>query len=456
MKVLLAAIGSRGDVAPMVALGRGLVARGHQVMLLVPSDLTGFVEAHGLLAVASASNVTAIVQRHAGQLDNPAAVLRILVRECRRELQAQIDELEPLVPGFDLVVGAGLQLAAVSVCAGLGVPVRTVIYTASVLPSAEQPPFWLPIRQTPRWLNPWLWAVPDWINGHIAFGPLQRWRHAHGMASEWMPIPAMIGEHPILACDRRLATPPGDAWPPIEQTGWLRLDDEPPLDPPLVAWLDAGEPPIYLGFGSMVDGDTHGTLATARALAQATSRRVLVVRGWSNHPDDTGSPAVHVIDGAPHGRLFPRCACVVHHGGAGTTQAAANAGVPQVVVPHLLDQFDFADRIVRAGLGPATPSRRRWDAATLIQSVQQALADPAMQARARALGVAMRADDGVGATVAVLERTVADARAGVLGQLPPRPALPWLRPGFKRGAIALAAALAVALAAALATLMDAG
>lgn len=427
----------------MVVLGRGLRARGHEVALLVPSDMTAFVQSHGLTALASASNVTQIVKRYAGQLDDPVAVLRILVRECRRELQAQIDELERVVPGYDLVVGAGLQLAAVSVCAGLSVPVRTVIYTTSVLPSAEQPPFWLPLRHTPRWLNPWLWAVPDWINGHIAFGPLQTWRRAHGMAVEWMPIPAMVGDAPILACDRRLATPPADAWPPATQTGWLRDDDEPPLEPSLLAWLAAGEPPIYLGFGSMVDGDTAGTLATARALAAATARRVLVVRGWSDHAAETGSDAVLVIDGAPHGRLFPRCACVIHHGGAGTTQAAANAGVPQVIVPHLLDQFDFADRVVTIGVGPKTPSRRHWDAAGLIRSVQVALADDAMRARAAALGAAMRAEDGVAATIALLERTVADAGAGVRPTVPERPPVPWMRPRFW-----VVAALALVLAAA--------
>lgn len=445
MKVLLAPIGSRGDVAPMVALGRGLVARGHDVTLLVPADLTDFVSTQGLMTIASASNVTAILQRHSGQLDDPVAVLRILVRECRRELQAQIDELERLVPAYDLVVGAGLQLAAVSVCRGLGVPVRTVIYTTSVLPSAEQPPFWLPFRTTPRWLNPWLWALPDWINGHIAFGPLQVWRRAHGLAAEWMPIPAMIGEQPILACDRRIATPPGDAWPAVEQTGWLRLADEPELDPDLVTWLDAGTPPIYLGFGSMVDGDTAGTLATARALAEATGRRVLVVRGWSNHAADAGSDAVRVIDGAPHGRLFPRCACVIHHGGAGTTQAAANAGLPQVIVPHLLDQFDFADRIVRAGLGPPTPSRRHWSASALIRCAQSALTDDAMRERAAQLGVAMRAEDGVSQTIDALERTLVEAREGRTKLGPPRPKLPWMRWSFWLGAFVTTAAL-VALA----------
>jgi vancomycin aglycone glucosyltransferase len=464
MRVLLAPAGTRGDVAPMCALAHGLQRAGHDVLLMVPTGMTNFAADRGLPAVSAGSDIAALIERNADRLSDPRAVFGILVRETARELRAQISAIEARAGEFDLVLGGGVQIGAPSVCAGLGVPYRTVLYTPSVQASREYSPFWLPWRNLPQAANRWLHLLPDAVNGVIALGPLQRWRRAHGMGRVIYPIEAMVGAWPMLAVDPRLATAASDVWPPIEQVGWLRpqLDAEPggqTLEPDLERFLQAGPPPVYLGYGSMVDADAVGTLAMAAQLCRA-GHRVVVARGWSKQVAAPADPRLMVIDGAPHGALLPRCFGAVHHGGAGTTHAVACAGIPQFVVPHLLDQFDLGERVFRLGLGPAPVKRSKLDAPRLLAAVQRMASDGSMQARAAEVGAAIAADDGVGRAVHSLERFVASwhattpagrgpwsaaaARSGRLGRrappelrgmpaeplptLPARPKPPWLEP----------------------------
>lgn len=467
MRVLLAPTGSRGDVTPLVALAHGLQHAGHDVLLLVPAGMTEFVASRGLPVVSAGSDVTALLERHAGSLSDPVAVFKILVRETARELRAQIAALEARAGEFDLVLGAGVQIGASSVCAALGVPYRSVMYTPAAQPSRHYAPFWVPKRDLPQWTHRWLHLLPDAMTGLVALGPLQRWRRSHGLPRVAYPIDALVGERPTLAVDPRLATPAPDVWPPIESIGWLRPDprNEPggaTLEPTLEAFLQAGPPPLYLGYGSMVDADAAGTLELARRLCQA-GHRVVVARGWSKAVPSPDERKMLVIDGAPHGLLLPRCAGAVHHGGAGTTHASAVAGIPQLLVPHLLDQFDWADRIFRLGLGPAPIARRHLDAEGLLAAAARIAGDGAMRARAAEVGAAIAADDAVGRTVHNLERFVLawhatpaaqrgpwsaaasrsgrlarpvppdlrarhDEAVGPLPALPPRPKPPWLEP----------------------------
>lgn len=402
MKVLLAPVGSRGDVQPLLVLGQALQRRGHAVHALVPRDQLAFAQAWGLPASASSADIHALLRDNVAAFQSPRRVLMTLLRECRRELTRQLAEVEAALPGHDLVVAAGTQVAAPSVAAAHGVACCTIAYTPSLLPSGEMPPFWLPWRRGPAWWNRLLHELPDAINGRLALGELQAWRRARGLAVEWRPTRLLLGARAILACDAELASVPRSCAVVCEQGAWLAPRDDQALDDALQGWLAAGEPPIYLGFGSMVERAPQQALALASALAAATGRRVLMVRGWSDHPP-SADPRVLVIDAAPHARLLPRCALVVHHGGSGTSHAAMRAGVPSIVVPHLLDQFDFAHRLVQAGVALQMP-RTKLDAAGLVALARLALGDGAMLGRAAALARQVAGRDGGDLVAAMLER----------------------------------------------------
>ncbi|HET7607651.1 MAG TPA: nucleotide disphospho-sugar-binding domain-containing protein, partial [Gammaproteobacteria bacterium] len=180
----------------------------------------------------------------------------------------------------------------------------------------------------------------------------------------------------------------------VFQTGAWVLADRTPLPAHLEAFLDSGDSPVFVGLGSMPAAeDVSRPLIGA---ARAVGRRILVSRGWAGLDviDEAGDCLA--IGDVSHELLFPRVACVVHHGGAGTTAAAARAGVPQVVAPMFGDQPYWAGRVVELALGATVPYSAITEE-SLANALRRAL-DPAAAARARAFAAQVRAD---GAAVAV-------------------------------------------------------
>jgi vancomycin aglycone glucosyltransferase len=198
----------------------------------------------------------------------------------------------------------------------------------------------------------------------------------------------MMTDRPWLAADPTLAPWPDPADGGVFQTGAWILPDDRPLSRDLEAFLDAGEPPIYFGFGSTQAPEDAGQVM--REAARALGRRAIVSRGWfdaslvENDHDclSIGEVNVHA--------LFPRVAAVVHHGGAGTTTAAALAGAPQVVIPHHYDQHYWAQRVEALGVGAAhAPGAPTVD--SLTAALERALR-PETTARARSIAAAVRRD----------------------------------------------------------------
>jgi vancomycin aglycone glucosyltransferase len=182
-------------------------------------------------------------------------------------------------------------------------------------------------------------------------------------------------------------------WPAVEpdavlQTGAWILADERPLSRELDAFLDAGDPPVYFGFGSMRVASDISTIMIQSA--RALGRRVILSRGWADLSLVDGNGDCHEIDEVNQQALFKRVAAVVHHGGAGTTTAAAMAGAPQVVVPQMYDQHFWADRVQDLGIGRAHAAGMPTTD-SLTAALEQTLTSNTA-ARARSIAARMRRD----------------------------------------------------------------
>jgi len=197
-------------------------------------------------------------------------------------------------------------------------------------------------------------------------------------------------------------------WPDfVHVTGHWFLDYpeyEPPAD--LMAFLEAGPPPVYVGFGSMASTDPERMTEIVLSAIKRSGQRAIFLTGWgglsqSDLPDD-----VFKIESAPHDWLFPRMAAIVHHGGAGTTAAGLRAGLPTIICPFLGDQPFWGRRVHALGVGPAPIPQKRLNADNLAEAIRAATTDSAMRARAAALGERIRAEDGVGNAVAIVNRVV--------------------------------------------------
>jgi vancomycin aglycone glucosyltransferase len=164
----------------------------------------------------------------------------------------------------------------------------------------------------------------------------------------------------------------------IFQTGAWILEDSTPLAPEIEEFLANGEPPIYLGFGSMpAPKSVSRTLVDA---VRAVGRRTILSRGWAELGLIDEAPDCIAVGDVSHQSLFPRMAAVVHHGGAGTLASAARAGVPQVVVPMFGDQFYWANRVRALGMGSSVVGPLTSE--SLATALREAL-EPAVAARSR-------------------------------------------------------------------------
>jgi vancomycin aglycone glucosyltransferase len=392
MRVLLSTIGSRGDVQPLVALALALRALDQDVRLCVPPDFQEWIRGLGLAVTPIGPELRTFTAAKPATSTPPAP----LSPEQRRQLAeasvaTQFDTIANAADGCDIIVGAtALQIAARSVAEQRDITYVFVAYCPIVLPSPHHAPPPLPpipgAPQPPATAdNRELWARDGARFTDLFGAALNAHRASIGLPPVSDVRAHIFGDQPWLATDRTLGPWPESTDADVFQPGAWILEDERPLDDEVEAFLAAGEPPIYFGFGSMrAPQDLTGVMIdTVRALG----RRAIVSRGWANLSLDDSDVDCLTIGEANLRSLFTRVAAVVHHGGAGTTTLAALAGAAQVVIPQIYDQHYWARRVQDLGIGTAhTPGMPTTD--SLTAALRRALdADVAVQAKSIATAV---------------------------------------------------------------------
>jgi vancomycin aglycone glucosyltransferase len=395
MRVLLSTIGSRGDVQPLVALALELKRLGQEARLCVPPDFRDWIEGFGI----PVTPIGPEVRKFAASRPAGTQPRTLPTPEQRRQMgeatvATQFEAVTTAAQGCDVIVAAtALQFAARSVAEKMRIPYFFAAYCPIVLPSTRHAPPPLPPLpgQTPAPAtadNHELW-VRDAERFNDLFGPaLNTHRASLGLAPVSDVRSHMFTDRPWLAADPTLGPWPDPEGEAVFQTGAWILPDERPLSSELEAFLDAGEAPVYFGFGS-----TRASQDTGQAIllaARALGRRAIVSRGWFDAPlVDNDADCLSIGEVNVHA-LFPRVAAVVHHGGAGTTTAAALAGTPQVVIPDHYDQHYWAQRIHQLGIGTAHPPTAPT-AGSRTSALKHTL-QPDVSGRARSVATAVRCD----------------------------------------------------------------
>lgn len=440
MNIVLMLGGSRGDVQPYLALGLGLRRRGHAVTLAAPGDFADLIEPYGLGWHRIPFDVRDVVAR---QLEDGTANAVQFVWRSRQAAGAALEEIgtsyAKAAIEADLVIYSPVGMLGREAALAIGIPVIGAIpapflcstrdYQHSFFPTPRRT---LPLpggRETSllwRAYNRLSYPLMNQLGFQLLRSPANR-----GLARARSVIPS-IGPYslrgpfseitdssePVLHGYSKfvLPEPPGWQRKNLHVTGYWHLSTEDDWAPPsdLRQFIEAGDPPVYVGFGSMKGGgEEELTRLIARALSLAGHRGILL-SGWGGLgqteqgarlpglPDD-----ILVVDEVPHQWLFPRVAAAVHHGGAGTTAASLRAGTPTVVVPFFADQTFWGARVAGLGVGPRPISRRKLTVSNLAEAIRYATTDRDVVNRARLLGQAIRGEDGVANAVEYIDQYTA-------------------------------------------------
>ena len=391
MRIAIAVEGTRGDVHPMLALGAAFRAAGHDVRLCGPPDFRQVTEAQGLDFHPVGRDVRAFLEEQSRALHEGAlSTLREGARFFRENVGRHFAALDEATRDVDRIFGAGTQVAAASIAEARGVPYRFIAYCTCLFPSASHPPFVVPQQGLPGWMNRTAWRGMARVMNLALRGEVNRHRDALGLAPVADVVAHTYSPAPLLAVDAGLDRVPDDVRMQVEQIGCLHPFVEEPLPAKLRDFLEAGPPPVYLGFGSMTDPAPRETTRLVLEAVEAVGCRALLSEGWAGLGGLPLPEGVLEIGSVSHPALFRRVAAVVHHGGAGTTTTAARAGVPQVLLPHVLDQFYWARRVREMGLGPLAPRRDRLTAAGLADALHAVLGNEVVTERAAEVGARLR------------------------------------------------------------------
>ncbi|MEU0677228.1 glycosyltransferase [Streptomyces sp. NPDC006172] len=398
MRVLLMAYGSRGDVEPLVAVAVQLRNLGADVRMCTPPDFEELFHSVRLPFAPIGEPIRPFVKgvltgKTKAPAEGLAARAAAMTATTYKAVVTAAEECDVIVATGLLPAAAGARTAAEH----LGIPYVFVACFPAYLPSPHHPPFERPGRPFPPGVtdNRVLWDL-DTDTMNVLFGTgLNTHRASIGLPPVSDFRDHVLTDRPWLATDPVLSPWQEPADLDVVQTGaWFRTDDR-PLPSDVQAFLDAGEPPVYVGFGSIPMRDADDVARTAVAAVRAQGRRVLLSRGWADLAMADDQDDCFAIGEVDHHALFPRVAAVVHHGGAGTTTTAARAGAAQVVVPQLADQPYWAGRVADLGIGAAHDGPD-----PTFESLSAALAAalaPETRARAAAVAGMIRTD---GATVA--------------------------------------------------------
>lgn len=410
MNITLLTYGSRGDVQPFLALAVGLRQAGHTVTLAAPQRFAGFIESHQVRCVPLPGDPDELSRMFNDAGNNPYRLVRSMQAHLFRIAPDVVRAARQSLQGADLLAhGFAFTTGAHSFARELGIPDVSVQLFPMFAPTRQFAAIGMP-QGMPGWLNyfsHWISTQVFWHAGNAGYYQLRQRAPADFPARVWWPF-APVPHRPVTPLvfaisPVALSNPPDWRQPHIHMPGYFFLD-HPDYQPPqaLSQFLAADDPPVCITFGSMVNRETERIARAALDAALRTGNRAIFLTGWGGWQPETPPENTLFLDAAPHDWLFPRCKVVIHHGGAGTTAASLRSGSPSIVVPHTADQPFWGGRVAALGAGPQPIPVKRLTSEALQQALATAGSAP-MRHRAAEIGRQIRAEDGVGQAIALIE-----------------------------------------------------
>lgn len=415
MRITVFAAGSRGDIQPCVALSKALQGAGYHVRLAVPENFAGFIHEHDLDFYPLRGDVQQIMASDTGRNFmekggfNPIKSIRTIREMIAPIVMKMVEDAYAACRDADALICLGVFSAfGQSIAEALRIPMINIEPTPLLPTKAFAAPSW-PIQRDLGGLHNYLSGISMLQVVQLWYRPFVRaFRGQLGLSTHTAAhFYRIFRSTPMLSAYSPHIIPHPADWPDsVHVTGYFFLDSQSDWQPPpeLKAFLEAGDPPVYIGFGSMAGRNPEQLARIVSEALAKSGQRGLLLTGWGGLRAELMPDTVFMVDSAPHSWLFPRMAAVVHHGGAGTTAEGLRAGVPTVVVPFIFDQTFWSARIKALGLGPDPIPLKKLSADRLAKAIKIAVTDPGMRQRAISCGEAIRAEDGTSSAVEIIEQ----------------------------------------------------
>jgi UDP:flavonoid glycosyltransferase YjiC (YdhE family) len=389
MKISIVTFGTQGDIHPSLALAIGLKRRGHEVTLCTSPDYEEFVKSYDCSFKSFGDNFKEYVMQQK-KTSNKLKVVINLFKFVRRDMIKQIDCLTEVLKGFDLIIGTSFIISASTVADYLNISYQSVTFFPTMLGRN----------------NNFAWRLQMKSIDFIFKRLLNKKRAEIKLKPVKNVSLKILGNVPIVASDIPLMSVPENVKFKYIQTGYMYLKNKAEkLNDEIENFLQSGPTPIFIGFGSM-SMDNPTALKASKLfvqVAESLKLRFIIQKAWSGLKDLSDHKNCIFVDDVSYELLFPRVAIAIHHGGAGTVQMAARAGVPQMIIPFMNDQFNWRVQIVKLGLGPYTRVMQTLTAKSLSKSISECLTNEKYRKKAKEIAETVKKIDGIELTVNAIE-----------------------------------------------------
>jgi sterol 3beta-glucosyltransferase len=425
MHLVIVTSGSRGDVQPYLALALASQRAGHRVTLAAHNNFESWITASGVAfrplfgdPVGMLSTPGARAWLSDGSLRGLWGFARDFKRDFRSLLAGLLTDIAAVTADADVVVYNAVCMSAAQLFELRGTPVVGG-FLQPLTPTRDFPAAGLAYRPA---LSAWQGRTNHF--SHVV-GEQLLWQPARPVVNRWLteemrgtalpfagPFRARnTPQFPIAYAYSPAVLPTPRDWPHwISTTGYWFLD-HPEYTPNsrLSAFLNTGDAPVTVGFGSMTPQDGEWLTRIVLDACERAECRVVLLQGWGTLGAASLPSWAHMEQDVPHAWLYQRSSAVVHHGGAGTTGAAVRSGTPSLAVPLGFDQQFWGTRLQALGVSPAPIRRRELTVERLANGLRRMRVDEAMRAKAAVLGEAVRREDGC---AVALQRIETHAAAG--------------------------------------------
>jgi len=412
LRIVIAALGSRGDVQPFLNIGIGLSEKGHDVRIAASESFMELVKEHGLDFISIRGDFKKMLSSPEGRKflksKNPITFVSRIKKLSKELIQTMQDDIFDALDGADACVFSYLCGPVLDVAEKTGIPCFLGLVNP-ILKTGDHPHLAVTLKNLGSRLNKWtydLFTIFMWI----AFGSIcNNWRKRR-LGLPKAPILQRFEKQgiPILAAYSSYVVPKPADWP-VQAcvTGYwfpkVRDDWQAPRE--LENFLASGPTPVCITFGSMIDSEIDQITKLVKNTLKNEKLRGIFLEGWSGMgKTESESNDFYYLESIPYNWLFPKVAAVIQHGGAGTLAATLEAGVPSIVVPFAADQPFWAQQVYKLGVAPKPIRRRALNEKRLSSALRIAINDKYLRKKAYELGCSIRGENGVAVAIDIIHQ----------------------------------------------------